>query len=203
LEIEKQKNGCLSEMHSFYNLDSFSLKSEIPDIVFEIAQKEVVEDDVEINSPFDFYSSIILTEEDKISICNKVLFDVCCEYVTLANASIDVYPNNSLEFVNLILDTMEENSYKESFLLSIQFIYQNYFDYLGKGYPTLVSPAENISRPSIFQITLDSNHQILQFETINMDLIEQGKIMTKLVSMETRKEIGPLPKVLSFIRKDI
>lgn len=56
---------------------------------------------------------------------------------------------------------------------------------------------------SSFQITLDSSNLIIGFDATNMNLLEQAKIMSKIVSMESSQQIGPIPKVLYRIRKDI
>lgn len=56
---------------------------------------------------------------------------------------------------------------------------------------------------SSFQITIDSNYKIVEFDNVNMDLIEQDRIMNTLLIMEKNKQIGPIPKVLMRIRKDI
>ena len=41
------------------------------------------------------------------------------------------------------------------------------------------------------------------FESVNMDLLEQVKIMNKLVVMEYNHQIGPQQKVKFLYRKDI
>lgn len=65
---------------------------------------------------------------------------------------------------------MHNNSYKESFLLSMQFIFQDYFRYLEKGCPMLFSSKRN-TNPKLI-ITFDSQNKITQFDAINMELEE-------------------------------
>jgi len=151
---------------------------------------------------FEWCHNPSISSDEQISIYNRILFEICTNYVTLSNCSIDVFPTEVFEFVDLILDTMHENSYKESFLISLQFIYQDYLDCLGKGRPLLMSSKES-SVLSSFQIVLDSHYKIIQFDTVNMDFIEQDKIMNKIVSMECKNQIGPNPKVFLHIRHDV
>lgn len=165
---------------------------------FELKQKRISETSEDLDNIFDS----LLLKEEMLSIYNKTLYNICTNYVSISNSSIDIFSKDTLEFVDLILDTMHDNPYKESFLTSLQFIYQNYFDCLGKGCPILMS-SENNEIESSFLVTLDSHNEITQFEAINMEFIEQDKTMTKLLTMEINKQQGPLPKVLYYIRKDI
>lgn len=86
---------------------------------------------------------------------NQILFDICADYVALTDSFIEVFPKDTLEFVSLILDTIQENPYKESFLFSLQFIYQNYLDCLEKGNPILMA-SEDSSTYSYLKETLKS-----------------------------------------------
>lgn len=140
--------------------------------------------------------------KNKIDIYNQVLYKICEDYVILSNSNLTVYPSNVFEFVDLLLDTIQENPYKESFLCSLQFIYQCYLECLGKGYPLLMSSKDD-SKKSGMEVVLNSGYEILQFEAINLDAIEQDKIINKMVMMECNNEIGPLPKVAMRVRKDI
>lgn len=155
-----------------------------------------------LNEIFDFYGSISLGKNDQLSIYNQILFDICANYISLSNSLIDVYPANTLEFVELILNTIQENPYKESFLLSLQFIYQDYLACLGKGSPILMSSEDSNSLAS-FQITLNSSNQIVDFDAVNMDLIDQDKVMTKIIAMESNQQLGPIPQVRYRLRKDV
>lgn len=170
--------------------------------ILEINQTRIKETNGEPSDIFDIYSTINMSKEEQLSIYNKTLFNVCSNYVTLSNASIYIFPADFLEFVYLILDTIHENPYKESFLLSLQFIYQDYFSCLEKGRPILIS-CEDAESLSSFQVNLDSRYQIMNFETNNMNLLEQDKIMTKIIAMEKENKLGPIPKVLLRVRKDI
>ena len=170
--------------------------------ILKIKQTRISQAEDELDDIFPLFMTEPISKTEMLVTYNKILYDICIDYVTLSDASINVFPKDTLEFVDLILDTIYENPYKESFLISLQFIYQNYFDCLEKGCPVLMS-SEDPNSPSSLEITLDSHYQITQFDATNMDLVEQDKIMTKILSMEINKQIGPIPKVLYHIRKDI
>lgn len=147
-------------------------------------------------------NSISISTEDLIEYYNDALYEVCLNYIQLSNSKIDIIPNDVFEFIHIILSDVNESKYTESFLISIQFIYQNYFEILGRISPVLMTSDDNNSI-STMEIVLDSNNRILQFESKNMEMIEQDILMTKLLEMETNHKQGPLPKVLYKIRKDI
>lgn len=146
--------------------------------------------------------TIGVTKTQQLSIYNKLLLEICSDYVSLSNAPIDIFPSDAFEFVNLILETMQENPYKESFLESLPYIYQDYLECLEKGFPMLFW-SKNSAEISYLQVTLDSNYQIIQFDSINIDEYEQDKIMNKFVAMESKNQIGPHEKVRIHVRKDI
>lgn len=142
-----------------------------------------------------------LTNEEKIELMDKSLFEVCVNYVSLSNINIEVFPKTSFEFVSLILENREENPYQESFLQSLQFIVQDYLQGLKKGRPILFST--DYGTKSAFKVILDSQYQISEFNVWNMDLWEQDKTMFKILSLEKKGQIGPIPKVRYLYRKDI
>lgn len=142
------------------------------------------------------------TLEEKVSMMKKAIWETCVEYISLSNTPIEVIPNDAFELLQMILDMITENSYQESFLQSVQFICRDYLEILGKGSPILFS-SEDKDKESTFLITLDSKNKLNQFEAINMTLLEQTKTMVNICTMETNKELGPIPKVLYRIRKDI
>lgn len=111
-------------------------------------------------------------------------------------------PNNSFEFVTMILDEIEENPYKQSLLKSLQFIYQDYLFILDMGSPTLRSLSDDL-QDSYMEVTFDSQYKISDFETVNMNLLEQTKTMTKFFIMQSNQQEGPLQKVKYRYRKDI
>lgn len=147
-------------------------------------------------------NSISISIEDLIEFYNNVLFEVCINYIQLANPKIDVIPNNIFEVIYQILDTINENEYKESFLTSLQFIYQDYLNNIGRGYPILMKSNDCTYNPRL-EITVDSEDKLIQLESVNMNIIEEDILMTKLMEMEVNHKQGPLPKVLYRIRKDI
>lgn len=154
----------------------------------------------QLSDIFDFYTSLAMSKEEKISIYNQILYDICINYVSISNSSIYVFPKEPLELIDLILNKIHENPYRESFLMSLQFIYQDYFNCLGKGSPTLMSSNDSSENQS-FQITLDYCNKISEFDSTNMDLVEQDKTMNKILFMELNNQVGPIPKVLYRIRK--
>jgi len=179
------------------------------DMFQDIVRKEIIELErtkigdaaYDLSEIFDFYTNTQISKEEKLDLYNKGLFEICSNYVSLSDSSIDV-PNNSIEFVDLILDNIHENPYKESFLMSLQFIYRDYLGTLEKGVPTLMS-SEIEKEESYFKIILDSRSQILDFDAVNMDMIEQNKIITNILKLELKNQIGPINKVKYIIRKDI
>ncbi len=150
-------------------------------------------------SYFDYFP---LNKEEQTSIYDNALMKVCTNYITLGNVPIDILPNHPLELVDLILKTGHHSFYQESFSKSLQFIYQVYLKNMNLGFPTLIS-SDDSELPPVFKVTWDHRKQITSFESININLLEQNKVMTKFLIMETRNQIGPIPKLLHYIRKDI
>lgn len=159
--------------------------------------------DTELFEIFDIYNTPLLPQEVRIKFFEEALYDICVAYVPLAKSELIIYPKTSLEFVDLILNTMDENPYQRSFLRSLQFIYQDYLDTLKKGMPMLSTLPDNPLEEKNFLITLDSKYQITEFETINMDLIEQVRTMTQIVLHLKNNQMGPIPYVKTRYRKDI
>ena len=128
-----------------------------------------------------YYSS----SKEKLMACDKSLYYVCTYYMTLSDSEIKVLPKDSFELLECILEELEkrnDSEYKNSFLFSLEFIYQKYLEILNVGSPIL-SSEEN--------------------DNVNMVLLEQLKIMNKLVVMEYNHQIGPQQKVKFLYRKDI
>lgn len=142
------------------------------------------------------------TKGETLQLYENSLFQVCVNYLSLADSSMNILPNNSLEFVAEILNEIEENPYQKSFLSSLQFIFQDYFECLEIGRPILFSSEED-SNDSHMEMVLDSQYKIAQFETTNMDLLEQTKTMTKVLILESHRQLGPISKVKYYYRKDI
>ena len=170
--------------------------------VFEFELNKIGDSANIINEIFDINVATDIPNNERINIYNEILHEVCCNYVALSNSSIDIFPSDSFQFVDLILENIHDNQYKDSFLLSLQFIYQEYFISLGHGYPILMS-CENDNVESLLNVTLNRYHQITQFESTNMNFIEQDKLLTKILIMEKEKQLGPIPKVFIHSRNDI
>lgn len=150
-------------------------------------------------------SAQYFTKEKILEIYDKCLYDICTNYLSLSNSKMYVLANSPFELIVDILNEIEKNSYnpyRESLLTSLQFIYQNYLECLEVGIPILFQ-SENNQQESYMEITVDSNYRLSQFDFLNMSLLEQTKTMTHLVMMEKNKQIGPLPKVKYYYRKDI
>jgi len=134
------------------------------------------------------------SKDEMISIFNQVLLDICQNYMLSSDPRLDVLPNDPFEFINLILNIKGENPYWDSFLTSLPHIYQEYFGVLEIGVPYLERNT-NEELFSCFTINFDQQWQIRNFEITNIDILERTKIMNKIVSMEVKGQIGPIPKV--------
>ncbi|MCI8347055.1 MAG: hypothetical protein HFJ12_03790 [Bacilli bacterium] len=172
---------------------------------YQLFQKEVnkgivkTQQNEDAISYFDYFR---LNKEEQTTVYDKALMEVCIHYITLGDVPIDVLPNNPLQLTDLILETEHECSYQESFLNSLPFIYQVYFENMGLGFPTLISTNDSELFP-VVKVIWNNRNQIVSFESENINLLEQNKIMTKFLMMEAKNHIGPIPKLLHYIRKDI
>lgn len=163
-----------------------------------------IKDSEEEESLF-FLSNYYSSSKEKLMACDKSLYYVCTYYMTLSDSEIKVLPKDSFELLECILEELEKRNdreYKNSFLFSLEFIYQKYLEILNVGSPIL-SSEENDNKEKFLKVTLDSKYKIMGFESVNMDLLEQVKIMNKLVVMEYTHQIGPQQKVKFLYRKDI
>lgn len=163
-----------------------------------------IKDSEEEESLF-FLSNYYSSSKEKLMACDKSLYYVCTYYMTLSDSEIKVLPKDSFELLECILEELEKRNdreYKNSFLFSLEFIYQKYLEILNVGSPIL-SSEENDNKEKLLKVTLDSKYKIMGFESVNMDLLEQVKIMNKLVVMEYNHQIGPQQKVKFLYRKDI
>lgn len=185
--------------------EEISLGEEIPFNYFHqlllrnMQQMKIVlaENKIDQDEDMDIIELLFLTKfskEEMISILNKVLLDICKDYMLSSDSALDVIPNDPFEFVSLILDTKTENPYWGSFVTSLPYIYQEYFGALEIGVPYL-ERSEDDKLPPCFTINLDAQYQIRNFEMTNIDTLEQDKIMNQIVSMEVKGQIGPIPKV--------
>ena len=134
------------------------------------------------------------SKEEMLEIMNEILLNICKAYMIPSNSESDVFPSNPFEFVSLVLDTEEENPYRDSFIKSLPHIYQEYFSVLEVGTP-YIEGSNNKELLPCFTINLDCQYRIRNFDITNIDLLEQDKIMNKIVSMEVKGQIGPIPKV--------
>lgn len=183
--------------HNYFYLN---FRREYLNILKEVQRNKIQDNEYE-NEWYESFIMYVPTKEEQISIFDKGLFETCINYISLSKSNIIVLPNNSIELLDLILENIQCNPYQKSFLMSLQYIFQDYFAALKRGAPILFSSEEDIN-PS-FQVTLDSNYQMTQFEAINMDLVEQNKIILRILTLEKNNQIGPVPNVEYIYRKDI
>lgn len=147
----------------------------------------------DLDNIFDIYWTPTISPEERIRIFDEILFDICVNYVSLANMDLGDYPKSSFAFLDLILNNAQKNKYLESFLLSIQFIFKDYFNFLGKGDPLLRGSEEECE--PVLEITLDEQNKIEQFEAINMNLLEENKAILRVLTLEKANKIGPVEQV--------
>lgn len=166
---------------------------------------------------FDILYGNNIPKEEQISVYKDALYETCLNYLSLSNTEINVLPQDVFELIDWILNDLHDdpekelflqkeqmNTCKASFLFSLQFIYKNFFDCLGFGSPMITIPVEPAPEAlPMLEITLSSRNEILNCEMIKLDLIEQNKILTKIILMECNHQIGPIPQVRMRIRKDI
>lgn len=143
------------------------------------------------------------TKEEILKAYNDSLFYVCRHYISLSNSKTESFSNNPFELVTIILDKIEENPYKDSLLISLQFIYQRYFYSLELGNSMAITPLNNDLQDSYMEVVWDSSYKIFGIKTVNMGLLEQTKIMTKFFLLQKNQQQGPLQKVKYRYCKDI
>lgn len=165
-----------------------------------LKENRIGEED-ELDSCFPYFTNIVSNEE-RLSIYDEILYEVCASYITLSGFDLTIYPKTSFEFVSLLLNEIPVNPYYNSFLLSFQFIIQDYLECLGRGRPVLFSSQEEGVLPNL-QITFDRRNQLTQFDAINLDLLEEDKILLKVLTLEKNNQIGPIQNVSYRYRKDI
>lgn len=194
------QNNQVEEKVEFNHFHGMFLKKDQKILSENMENKSIEdEDDREFMVMFPMLFS---KKEEVLDAYNKSLFHVCENYISLSNSKMDIFPNNTFEFVLDILDGIEYNPYRYSFLMSLQFIYQDYLGCLEVGGPSLRS-SEKKSQDSYMEITFNKQYQITDFECVNMSLLEQTKTMTEFVMMQNNQQIGPLQKVKYHYRKDI
>lgn len=169
-------------------------------IVENMRHKITENDDFEL---LYLFPTQLVGKEETLEIYKKSLFECCANYISLANIDINLYPSEALDFVELILESNEKDSYYgESFLFSLQLIYQKFFSALNIDSPVLNSCSED-SDSSYLEVILNSSYHLLDFRSVNMSELEQTKTMTKILKLELENKLGPLQNVKYCYRKDI
>ena len=185
----------------FYRIFIDECKSMLYKKKLELLDSKLVNNENEIEVVFGFYNTNDISLEDGLYIYDTVLKNICLSYLCLSKSIIEIIPDNVFELIKLILENTTENDYKESFFTSLQFIYQDYFELLGLGRPMLWS--SNDDRSKSFEMNMDSKFKLLDFNSKNLNIIEQDEIINDILLMEHSKLIGPHRNVLIKIRKDI
>lgn len=156
----------------------------------------------EILDIFPCFKESILSKEERLEMYHKALFEVCFVYIALTGSKVsDEIPKSPFSLIDTLLKEEEKNIYQDSFIQSLQFIFVDYIACLEKGNPIL-SQEEEEGLLSTLIVTLDAYGKIADFHAINMDLLEETRLLNKMVSMEYRNELGPLPKVFIHTRHD-
>ena len=135
-------------------------------------------------------------------ILNEAIKETCLEFLTLSEIQINVIPKDSIALVEEILENLKNGPYTESFLFSLQFIFQDYLESLNFGWPILLSSKDE-KLAKTFLVVLNSQNKLNEFEAINMSLEEQTETMIKICKMALKNIQGPLPNVLYLKRNDI
>lgn len=204
-------------------------KEKIPEtFLFQLYNREYQREVNEINYQF-FENDTYFNREEflkkSIEVLEDKIFKMCLHYLSLTNSEINVIPSDLFEFIDVILEKIQKNPYKKSFLLALNLFYSEYFSLMLKGNPFTVTEVRvpekiqyinpKISKHSwytipnqtkkgdILEVVTDSKNKIVSFEGKGLNPIDRCQIMNKMVRMEKNGEIGPLPKVRQKIRKDI
>ena len=150
------------------------------------------DDDMGIYECIDFHS---INKNDLKSIILGAINDTCMEYLNESDSNISVIPNDTFEFIDYILEEDIESIYKDNFIFSLNFIYQDYLNLLNKGYPYFESSIDD-SGMSEYIMVLNSENEIIKFESIGLKEEEQAKIITSMFRMDYNNQLGPYhPKV--------
>ena len=180
MELQTEK---AVEFNYFY----IKFLQDLPRIKAKKAMTRIGQDQRDIEDLYEFVYMEQLPQKEELEIYTQDLWNICSDYIVLADAKIDVIPGDLFEFIDLILETMEETPYSESFLFSLNCIYKEYLNCLKMGSPILYAYQDEKQGTSL-EITVDSNHQIVKMEAFNMSLLEEDKIMNQLVSTAIKKQ---------------
>lgn len=168
-----------------------------------LIQKELEdkEFDLEIYETFDAFVCNQVSNENKLLIYDHALHDTCLDYLSYSDSSIDIIPKSSWEFLDLILHNLENNNYKKSFLDSVLFICVDYLNCLGKGNPLIWSSEDEDLSPTAI-LEMNDKNEMTDFKSINLKLLDQVKILVRIVTMEANKQLSPYDKRVQIrIRK--
>jgi len=182
------------EFNYFYIL----FKNKINRVLLEKQQEYLSENENSI----DFYSGLFNNTKDKIEIYNMVLYDICVKYLSLSNSKIQVLSTDVFEIIKEILLLDEKNKYSKSFYMSLQFIYQEYFEALKIGRPLLMSHNDE-ENEKYLMLVFDSNHNLLDVDSKNLSFIEQNLILNEIIMMEVKNSLYVNKNVKIRVRTDL
>lgn len=148
----------------------------------------------------DFY---VLSNKEQLQIFNDSFYEILINYLALTdNQEIIVLPERPIDLCRLILSDLKETTYKQSLLMSLQFIVAKYLEKLDKGYPILMSSNDEEKEKS-FKIVYDSKQKMNVFDSINMPLEEQTETMVQVLKLVMDNQKVDFPNVEKIIRTDI
>lgn len=160
-------------------------------LIYEKADKKLEDD---------FY---VLSDKEQLQIFNDSFFEILVNYLVLTeNNEIVVRPENPVDLCRLILSNLKDSPYKQSLLMSLQFIVARYLVLLGKGFPNPMHNDEEGKEKS-FKIIYDSKERMNAFDSINMPLEEQTETMVQVLKLVMDNQEIDLPNVEKIVRTDI
>ncbi len=103
----------------------------------------------------------------------------------------------------MILKERKWSPYTVSFLQSLDFVMQDYFNALKRGDITLRASQDPEIQGKYLQITLDAYNQMIECEAVNMDMTESTETLLRVLKLEKENKIGPVENVVHRFRKDV
>lgn len=140
--------------------------------------------------------------EEKMPMMEKAIMEVCIDYIRICDLGIELLPKNVFELLLFILEQSKPTTYQQSFLFSIDLICADYLEMIGAGRPVL-SSSNKKSDEKYCEVTLNKENKIMDLTTINLNPLEETKIIVKMCMLIKNKEQGPLPLVKYRKRNDV
>lgn len=176
------------------------INKEIPFNYFLLKFNQLIYEKADKKLEDDFY---VLSDKEQLQIFNDSFFEILVNYLILTeNNEIVVRPENPVDLCRLILSDLKDSPYKQSLLMSLQFIVARYLVLLGKGFPSIRFSEEEKSE-KLFKIVYDSKQRMNTFDSINMPLEERTDTMVQVLKLVMDNKEIDLPNVEKIIRTDI